>query len=189
MGSRLIAAAASVAAAILLAGCSGASTLSTTAMLQTTAPQKSEPTKTAHAPTTTTTPQPEQLPRVVTTTSTETVPYQTKTEPRRVPKPRPRRVRTAPPSTAGPLRFDRVHVFAASSGRFAGQANVTNRGTRYLNRLVIAWRVLDAHGRTLARGTARWPSLAPAETTTLHFRGAARNAREWTRVRFVLLQG
>jgi len=81
-----------------------------------------------------------------------------------------------------------VYVFADPAGRFAGHENITNRTARYLNRVVIAWRVLDPRGRRLARGQTRWPSLAPRETATIHFRASAPYSRAWSRVQFLLIR-
>jgi hypothetical protein len=190
MGPCFIAAAIP-AAAILLVGCSGASKQSTSASRLTNVTQEPGETTTTRSPVTTTRPRSDEPPpSMTTTTATEPPPKQTTTEPRPAPNPLlPGRGRVAAASAAGPLRFERVYVFSDSSGRFAGRANVINRGLRYLNGIVIRWRVLDAHRKMLARGTARWPSLAPTETATVPFRSSVRYSQRWSTVQFKYVRG
>ena len=134
MRRRVLALAAAVA---LVAGCSSGDDDSKTIA----GPQTTERATTATAPPSTQTRQ---------TTGTATTPTQTnprvttQTEPRVAPTlPAPR---TAPPSRAGALRFDRVVVLEGSDGKFAGHANMTNEGAAYLNGLRIAWRILGRNG-------------------------------------------
>jgi len=174
MRRRVLALAAAVA---LVAGCSsgddgsktvaGPQTTGTTTTTTTTAPP---PTQTRQTTRTSTTP-----------TQTEP-PITTKTEPGIAPS--PPAPRTAPPSRAGALRFDRIVVLEGSDGRFAGHANMTNQGAAYLNGLRIAWRILGPNGVELDRGVSRWPNLAPGETATIELDGSRAYSDAWVRVRF-----
>ena len=135
--------------------------------------------------TTTTAPPPTQTRQTTrtSTTSTQSEPLvTTETEPGVAPS--PPAPRTAPPSRAGALRFDRIVVLEGSDGSFAGRANVTNEGAAYLNDLRIAWRILGPNGVELDRGASRWPNLAPGETATIELDGSRAYSDAWVRVRF-----
>lgn len=97
--------------------------------------------------------------------------------------------RAAPPTASGPLRFNKIRVFRdGATGRNAGRANITNRRKTYLNRVRFRWRLVSAKGRTLDRGTASWPTLAPGETATVSFKGRHRHTGGWKRVRFTYVR-
>jgi hypothetical protein len=174
MRRRVLALAAAVA---LVAGCSSgdddpstvAGSLTTGTTTTTTAPSPTQTRQTTHT----------------STTSTQTEPrVTTETEPGVAPS--PPAPRTAPPSRAGVLRFDRVVVLEGSDGKFAGHANMTNEGAAYLNGLQIAWRILGPNGVELDRSVSRWPNLAPGETATIELDGSRVYSDAWVRVRFVV---
>ena len=172
MRRRVLALAAAVA---LVAGCSSGDDDPNTAA----GPMTTGTTKTTTAPPPT---QTQQTNRTSTTSTQTEPPVTTQTEPGVAPSLPP--PRTAPPSRAGALRFDRIAVFEGSDGAFAGRANVTNRGTTYLNGLRIAWRILGPNGVELDRGVSRWPNLAPGETATIELDGSRAYSDAWVRVRF-----
>ena len=172
MRRRVLALAAAVA---LVAGCSsGDDDLNTVAGPLTTG-----------TTTTTTAPPPTQTRQTTRTSTTPTQtepPITTKTEPGVAPS--PPAPRTAPPSRAGALRFDRIVVLEGSDGRFAGHANVTNHGAPYLTGLRIGWRTLGPTGAELDGGASGWPNLAPGETATIVLDGSRAYSDAWVRVRF-----
>ena len=93
--------------------------------------------------------------------------------------------RLAPDTSAGPLQFGQIRIFAdATTGKFAGRANVTNTGQTFLNGIVLSWRILDSAGQLIDQGQSSWPSLAPGETATLPLNGSAPFVDTWARVEF-----
>jgi hypothetical protein len=102
------------------------------------------------------------------------------------PAKKPPGARSAPSSSSGPVRFTRVQVRPGPHGRFAGQANVTNAGTAYLNNRRVRWRIVDGHGATLDSAVTNLPSLAPGATTTISLTGSHRFRSSWRAVRFSL---
>ena len=93
--------------------------------------------------------------------------------------------RLAPDTSAGPLRFGQIRIFAdATTGKFAGRANITNTGQTFLNGIVVSWRILDSAGQLIDQGQSSWPSLAPGETATIPLNGSAPFVDTWARVEF-----
>ncbi len=92
--------------------------------------------------------------------------------------------RVAPPSTFGRLRFTNVRVFGPR--RFAGLADVTNAGRRYVNRLTIGWSIVSRRGVRLDAGRVGIASLAPGETATVSLTGSRRYTRAWAFVVFAI---
>ena len=97
--------------------------------------------------------------------------------------------RLAPDVLVDPLQFTNIRIYKATDvGVFAGQANIKNVGTAFLNQLVLSWRILDSATQVLDQGEFTWPNLAPGETTTITFIGKAAFLETWNRIEFTYVQ-